>query len=183
MLNAFGSAGIMSAGAWEFLRDAADSKQRHTARSSSDGVMVAWTAKRGFTGARKILEGPQGLAAGTSTDADPHKLTDDIGERWCVLETAFKFHASSRHTHPAAEALLRIIEAYDLKAGDIERITAHVHQGAIDVPGLVTNPATVHQAKFSMPATLGLIAVHSKAGLAEYDRFWQTRMRGGFSIA
>lgn len=171
MLNAFGSAGTMSAGLWEFLRDAADSKQLHTARSSSSGVMAAWTAKRGFTGARKILEGPQGLASGTSTDADPEKLIDGIGERWCVLETSFKFHASCRHTHPAADALLKIIEDNDLKADDIDRITAHVHQGAIDVLGPVTNPVSVHQAKFSMPATLGLIAVHRKAGLAEYDRF------------
>lgn len=171
MLNAFGSAGTMSAGLWEFLRDAADSKQLHTARSSSNGVMAAWTAKRGFTGARRILEGPQGLAAGTSTDADPEKLTDGIGKRWCVLETSFKFHASCRHTHPAADALLKIIEENDLKADNIERIIAHVHQGAIDVLGPVTNPTTVHQAKFSMPATLGLIAVHRKAGLAEYQRF------------
>jgi 2-methylcitrate dehydratase PrpD len=40
------------------------------------------------------------------------------------------------------------------------------------VLGAVTDPATVHQAKFSMPATLGLIAVHGRAGMAEYDAFF-----------
>ena len=54
---------------------------------------------------------------------------------------------------------------------DIAKIVAHVHQGAIDVLGPVVDPVTVHQAKFSMPATLGLIAVHRRAGMAEFDGY------------
>jgi 2-methylcitrate dehydratase PrpD len=169
MLHAFGSAGTGSSGLWEFLRDAADSKQLHTARSSSEGLMSAWLARDGFTGAKHILEGPQGLAAGMSSDADPAKLTDRLGSRWCVLETSFKFHASCRHTHPAADALLQVVETHDLEPQDIAAVTAHVHQGAIDVLGPVTDPRSVHQAKFCMPATLGLIATHRKAGLTEFE--------------
>ncbi len=168
MLHAFGSAGTQSAGLWEFLRDAADSKQLHTGKSAAEGLMSAWVAARGFTGAKKILEGSQGLAAGMSADADPKKLLDGLGNRWCVTETSFKFHASCRHTHPAADALLKVVTEHDLQADDLAHVTAHVHQGAIDVLGPVTNPATVHQAKFSMPATLGLIATHRKAGLQEF---------------
>lgn len=168
MLDAFGSAGTQSAGLWEFLRDAADSKQLHTAKSACEGLMSAKLARDGFTGARHILEGKQGLAAGMSRDADITRLTDALGERWCVLETSFKYHASCRHTHPAADALLKIVTRHDLAPGDIQEVTCHVHQGAIDVLGPVTNPKTVHQAKFSMPATLGLIATHRKAGLAEF---------------
>ncbi len=168
MLHAFGSAGTQSAGLWEFLRDAADSKQLHTGKSAAEGLMSAWIARDGFTGARQILEGPQGLAAGMSSDADPARLVDGLGARWTVLETSFKFHASCRHTHPAADALLQVVEAHDLDPADIAHVTAHVHQGAIDVLGPVTRPQTVHQAKFSMPATLGLIAAHRKAGLAEF---------------
>jgi 2-methylcitrate dehydratase PrpD len=106
-----------------------------------------------------------------SSDADPAKLTDRLGARWAVLETSFKFHASCRHTHPAADALLKVLEVNDLAAGDISRIVAHVHQGAIDVLGPVVDPVTVHQAKFSMPATLGLIATHRHAGMAEFDAY------------
>jgi len=39
MLDAFGSAGTQSAGLWEFLRDAADSKQLHTAKAAADGLL------------------------------------------------------------------------------------------------------------------------------------------------
>ena len=38
MQHAFGSAGTQAAGLWEFLRDAADSKQLHTAKAASDGL-------------------------------------------------------------------------------------------------------------------------------------------------
>lgn len=169
MLNALGSAGTQAAGVWEFLRDAADSKQLHTAKAASNGLMAASLASMGFTGARRILEGEQGLAAGMSKNCDPAKITAGLGRRWALAETSFKFHASCRHTHPAADALLKIVQEHDLRAEDIEHVTAHVHQAAIDVLGSVVRPATVHQAKFSMPATLGLIAVHRRAGLDEFD--------------
>jgi 2-methylcitrate dehydratase PrpD len=172
MLDAIGSAGTQAAGLWEFLRDASDSKQLHTAKAAADGLAAAHLARDGFTGAKRILEGAQGMAAGMSSDADPARLTDRLGTRWALTETSFKFHASCRHTHPAADALLKAVTENDLRPGDIARVTAHVHQGALDVLGPVTHPATVHQAKFSMPATLGLIAVHRRAGLAEYDAFF-----------
>ena len=169
MLHAFGSAGTQAAGLWEFLRDAADSKQLHTAKAAADGLMAAYLAQEGFTGAQRILEGAQGMAAGMSTDADPSRLTDRLGERWALAETSFKFHASCRHTHPAADALLQVVTEHQLRPEQIARVTAHVHQGAIDVLGPVTDPQTVHQAKFSMGTVLGLIAQFQNAGMKEFD--------------
>ncbi|BEP63114.1 MmgE/PrpD family protein [Variovorax sp. V213] len=170
MLHAFGSAGTQSAGVWEFLRDAADSKQLHCAHAAASGLMSAYLAQDGFTGAAKVLEGAQGLGVGMSSDADPARLTDRLGTRWALAETSFKYHASCRHTHPAADALLQVMSEHQLAQGDVARVTAHVHQGAIDVLGRVTVPATVHQGKFSMGTVLGLIAVHGRAGLGEFDR-------------
>ncbi len=169
MQHAFGSAGTQAAGLWEFLRDAADSKQLHAAKAAADGLLAAYLAHDGFTGARRILEGPQGMAAGMSRDADPARLVDGLGTRWALAETSFKYHASCRHTHPAADALLQVVIAHDLAPGQIRRVTAHVHQGAIDVLGPVTDPVTVHQAKFSMGTVLGLIARYRRAGLREFE--------------
>lgn len=169
MQHAFGSAGTQSAGLWEFLRDAADSKQLHTAHAAGSGLAAAYMALDGLTGARRILEGVQGLAAGMSNDADPRKLTDRLGSRWALAETSFKFHASCRHTHPAADALLQVMRAQQLDAGQVKQVIARVHQGAIDVLGPVVNPQTVHQAKFSMGTVLALIALKGHAGLGEFD--------------
>lgn len=169
-LNAIGSAGTQAAGLWEFLRDAADSKQLHAANAAAKGLMAAWLARDGFTAARHVLEGPQGMGAGMSSDADPLRLVDRLGTRWATAETSFKWHASCRHTHPAADALLAVMREHALQAEQIESVTAHVHQAAIDVLGPVTDPATVHQSKFSMGTVLALAARHGHAGLQEFER-------------
>jgi 2-methylcitrate dehydratase PrpD len=180
MLHAFGSAGTQAAGLWEFLRDAADSKQLHTAKAAANGLTAAYLARDGFSGARHILEGAQGMAAGMSSDADPTRLTDGLGTRWALTETSFKFHASCRHTHPAADALQQVLHVNSVKADDVAMVTAHVHQGAIDVLGQVTEPTTVHQAKFSMGTVLGLIAVFGRAGLMEFDAHYNNKHVAAF---
>lgn len=173
MQHALGSAGTQAAGLWEFLRTAADSKQLHTAHAASAGLTAAYLAKDGFTGAQDIFTGPQGLAAGMSTDANPAKLTEGLGTRWATAETSFKWHASCRHTHPAADALLQVMQHNGLQPADLAQVTCHVHQGAIDVLGPVVNPSTVHQSKFSMGTVLGLAARFGFAGLSEFDAHFQ----------
>ena len=173
MTHAFGSAGTQSAGLWEFLRDAADSKQLHTAHAVGAGLTAAYLAADGFTGAQRIFDGAQGMAAGMSRDADASRLTDRLGTRWALAETSFKFHASCRHTHPAADALHQLMRTHGLKAADLAAVKALVHQGAIDVLGPVVDPQTVHQSKFSMGTVLGMIAVHGRAGVTEFDEHWR----------
>jgi len=180
MLDAFGSAGTQAAGLWEFLRDAADSKQLHTAKAAADGLMAAYLAADGFTGAKRILEGPQGMAAGMSSDADPGRLVDRLGQRWATAETSFKFHASCRHTHPATDALLQVMHEHGLEPDDIGRVAAHVHQAAIDVLGPVTHPRTVHQAKFSMGTVLALAAKFKSAGVQEFEDRYSDRSIAAF---
>jgi 2-methylcitrate dehydratase PrpD len=180
MQHALGSAGTMAAGLWEFLRDAADSKQLHTAKAAADGLMAAYIARDGFTGARRIFEGKQGMAAGMSSDADVRCLTDRLGTRWATAETSFKYHASCRHTHPSADALLALMQEHKLTADDIASVTAHVHQGALDVLGPVTDPQTIHQSKFSMGFMLALIANYGRASLADFtnEALGDAKLRG-----
>lgn len=169
--HALGTAGTKAAGLWEFLVDAADSKQVHTASAASSGLFAAYSAEQGVTGAKRIFDGAHGMGAAMSSDWDPKYLNDRLGERWATLETSYKWHASCRHTHPSADALLKLMAEFDIKAADITHVTAYVHQAAIDVLGLVVHPTNVHQAKFCMGSVLGLIVIHGKAGLTEFDRF------------
>ena len=173
MRHAFGSAGTQSAGLWEFLRTAADSKQLHTAHAAAAGLMSAYLAQDGFTGADRIFEGAQGMAAGMSDDADAMNLNDRLGNRWATAETSFKYHASCRHTHPAADALAQVMRECHLQPEAVARVVTHVHQGAIDVLGPVVDPVTVHQSKFSMGTVLALVARFGHAGLPEFDQHFR----------
>ena len=105
--------------------------------------------------------------AGMSRDAEPSKLSDRLGSRWALAETSFKFHASCRHTHPAADALLALMQREGLGADDIASVTTRVHRGAIDVLGRVTVPQTVHR-QILHGHRAGLIALYGKAGLTEF---------------
>ncbi|MBI5256577.1 MAG: MmgE/PrpD family protein [Burkholderiales bacterium] len=173
MGHAFGSAGTQAAGLWEFLRDAADSKQLHTAHAATTGLSAAYLAQDGFTGAQRIFDGARGMAAGMSSDADPARLADRLGERWALAETSFKYHASCRHTHPAADALRVAMREHGLQAENIAQVSTFVHQGALDVLGPVTDPQTVHQSKFSMGTVLALVAQYGHAGLPEFDAHYR----------
>ncbi len=181
MQHAFGSAGTQSAGLWAFLRTGADSKQLHTAHATAAGLMSAYLAKDGFTGAVHILEGPQGMAAGMSTDANPAKLTDGLGTRWATAETSFKYHAACRHTHPAADALAHVMQVHQLKPEDLARVVTHVHQGAMDLLSTQVDPSTVYQGQFSMGTVLALVARFGHAGLLEFEQHFlddSTRLLG-----
>jgi 2-methylcitrate dehydratase PrpD len=170
-VNALGNAGTQAAGLWEFLRDGANSKQLHAAKAAADGLLSAYMAAGGLTGASRVLDGAQGLAKAMSRDADPTRLTDRLGERWATVETSFKLHACCRHAHPAADALSVLMQAEGLCHTDLVSVVTHVHQAALDVLGSVVVPCSIHQAKFSMGTVLGLIAVHGAAGLEEFEQF------------
>lgn len=170
MQDALGSAGTQAAGLWEFLKTAADSKQLHTAKAAANGLMAASLAAKGFSGAEDIFEGEKGMGNAFSQSPRADKLVDGLGQRWALLETSFKYHASCRHTHPAADALWALMQKNNLAADDIAEVKTFVHQAAIDVLGAVDKPQSVHQSKFSMGTVLGVLAYNGFAGLDEFER-------------
>lgn len=167
MLAALGSSGTQAAGLWEFLADAADSRQLHVGKAAADGLLSAYLARDGFTAATRILDGRQGLAAAMTSDADPGRLLDRLGTRWATAETSLKWHASCRHAHPAADALLALLRTEGLQADQIRHVTAGVHQAALDVLHAGVGKETVDQAMFSITTVLALIAIHGRAGTDE----------------
>jgi 2-methylcitrate dehydratase PrpD len=182
MQHAMGSAGTQAAGLWEFLRDAADSKQLHTGKAAADGLTAALLAEKGFTGATQILEGKQGMGVGMSQSVRPEALVDRLGERWATIETSFKYHASCRHTHPAADALQQVMREHQLQPQDIVEVITQVHQGAIDVLGPVVDPRTVHQAKFSMGTVLAMVALRGTAGVNEFEAHFKDEDIADFRV-
>ncbi|TXT15539.1 hypothetical protein VHUM_00042 [Vanrija humicola] len=172
MLNALGSAGTQTAGLWDFLASAADSKQIHCAHAAGTGVQSAFLAAHGVTGSHDILLGKQGMFAGmvpgvALSSADATRLLPVPG-KFQIDDSSFKFHASCRHTHPSADGLLALMEAHDLAAEDIERVDCHVHQEALNVLGPAEAAASVHQSKFSMGFVLGVLANGRSAQLADF---------------
>jgi len=168
MLHSIGSAGTQAAGLWQFLREAADSEQLHAAKAAGDGLIAAYAAAAGLRGAWGILEGAQGMGAAMSSAPDPTRLDADLGGRWAVQEMSFKMQAGVRHTHPASDALAKVMADHALVGTDIRAVRAHVSRAAMDVLGAVQRPASVHQAMFSMGFTLALLALRGGVGVNDF---------------
>lgn len=168
-VNALGSAGTSAAGLWEFLADGAMSKQLHPGKAAHDGILAAMLARRGFTGASRIIEGPKGLLAAMSRDSHPEALTDGLAEEqahWRIANVSFKFHACCRHIHPAADAILAL-RSEGLSPDDVESIHVQIYSQGLDLLDGV-EPTTPYAAKFSLPFAVAAALRFGDLGL---DRF------------
>lgn len=166
-LWAFGSAGTQAAGLWQYLTDATHSKQVHTAKANFNGLLSAYAARDGLTGPRDILGGKRGMAASMAEDIYPSALDEELGQRWTVMETSFKWHAACRHTHPSVDGLLSIMLKNNIKFEDIERVECGVYKAAKEILSL-GGVETVHQSKFSMGFVLAVAARYGRAGITDF---------------
>ncbi|KAL4803075.1 hypothetical protein BDV18DRAFT_146204 [Aspergillus unguis] len=168
-VSALGTAGTQAAGLWQFLLDATHSKQVHTAQACAAGVFSAYTSASGLLGTGDILEGSRGMGATLGNlDPNPEAIDAELGAKWSVLESSFKWHASCRHTHPSADALIALLREEGVRYTDIASVTAYTYKAALDVLGLSGEGKTVHQSKFSMGFVLAVAAKKGSAGLTDF---------------
>ena len=90
--------------------------------SDSDGANGAGNAGAAERVSIAMLQPPRSGLSPLSDDA--FKLS-----RWATAETSFKFHASCRHTHPAADALLDLMQREGLRQeAEARHRQAHARQ-------------------------------------------------------
>ncbi len=175
---AFGNAGTQAAGLWEFNTDGDMSKHLHAGRAAANGVLAADLARRGFTGARCILEGDRGFFAATAPDANPVALANfwtlnPPSPSFKIGGVSIKPHASCRHTHAAIDAAL------DLRAqlgerglaaqavSDVTRLHVNTYQAALDLCD-ESNPQTPYSCKFSLQYCVASALCRGHVGLADF---------------
>lgn len=172
MRDALGSAGTQAAGLWEFNADGAMSKHLHPGKAAFNGVLAADLARRGFTGATRILEGERGFFRATSTSHDSSRITTGLGSSWKVSENCYKLHSCCGHTHTAIDTAqdLRAKQGWD--GDDAVRQIAGIEialygSGYEIVRRLI--PHTPYQAKFSVAYCVAAALIEGKVGLEQFD--------------
>ncbi len=165
---ALGNAGTLAAGLWEFNTEGAMSKHLHAGRAAANGVLAGLLARQGFTGARRILEGPRGFFAALAPDADPRKVVTGLRasqEVYKLESVSIKPYASCRHTHPAIDAALALRP--QINGQPIEDIHVEIYRAALD---LCDNPRprTPYEAKFSLQYSVASALIRGRAGLDEF---------------
>lgn len=169
---ALGSAGTQSSGLWEFLSEGAMSKQLHPGKSSMNGLLSVLLAQKGFTGSSSIFEGEKGFLKATSDDYDLDILTDGLGETFHTARNSIKYYASCGHTHSAIEAALKAWGDKHADVKDIQSVTIHIYQEALDLLGEV-EAHTPYLAKFNLPFC---VATALNFGHVDLDDFTDERL-------
>lgn len=160
LVGALGNAGSLAGGLWQMRHENVMTKQLHVAHAALAGLWVARLARRGFTGPRAILEGPQGLYAATT--AAPRPMA--FGAGWRMAEVSFKPWAACRHAHPAIDAALEL-RARGALRGPVRVETYADAIAFCDRP----QPASVAETKFSIQHAVAVVAVRGEPEPADFE--------------
>lgn len=167
-LMCYGSAGTQAAGLWEFLKEGAMSKSLHAGKSTYGGVLSAYLAKAGFTGASKILEGEKGFCRAMVSSPHLEKLTDSLTyEHLKIDNNSFKPYACCKHSHAALYAIQELRKKHGLKVDDIAQITLYVNN---ITDYLINNaqPQTPYGCKFSIQYCTAAMLKFGTVGTEEF---------------
>ncbi len=169
---AVGIAGSFAAGNMEYLAQGSMTKRLQPGQAAHAGILSALLARQGFTGPETILEGEFGFLHAYSDGADPHLLTESLGETWEIQKTGLKAYGCCRYMHSPIEASLRAIEGQPWSVDEVVGIRV----GLVDAGwGLVVDPiahkytpATRVDGQFSLPFGVATALVHGQATVHEF---------------
>lgn len=175
MVDALGSAGTQAAGLWEFNADGAMSKHLHPGKAAFNGVLAADLARRGFTGARHILEGERGFFRATSSAPNSSAVSAGLGQQWKITENCYKLYSCCGHTHSAIDVALDFRQQNDWQRGEalaeLADIKIETYAAGYEIVKEM-NPTTPYQAKFSLAYC---VAAGLLEGWVELEQFTPER--------
>jgi 2-methylcitrate dehydratase PrpD len=150
MAHAFGIAGSMSSGLMEFSQTGGMVKRLHLGRAAEGGFMSAALARDGFTGPAGALEGKYGTLNVFCRDADPSRLTKELGSTWHVKKTKIKRYACHSTAQVPVTLALELKEKYGLKGDDVAGLTIAAGAKTLD-QHVILEPSDLGMAQYSVP--------------------------------
>ncbi|HEX6488721.1 MAG TPA: MmgE/PrpD family protein [Candidatus Dormibacteraeota bacterium] len=129
------------------------SKPLHAGKAAFNGLLAARLGARGFTASDEMIDGAQGFVETHAPEIHPERL-DELGTRYLITETLFKYHAACYLTHSTIENLRRL-RLEGVPADDAELVEVRVHPAALTVCD-IAEPQTGLEGKFSLRATAAM---------------------------
>lgn len=163
--NALGTAGTQAAGLKQVYGSMG--KAFHPGKAAMDGILAAALAADGFTSDGAILEGKVGFWNVFSTDADASRATEQLGERWELLDDGFKAYACGSLMHPTIDAIIALGREHGIEPDEVEVISPRVHPYLSWVMAK-ENPQTGLDGKFSSFHCAAIAMVDGAAGMRQF---------------
>lgn len=166
--NALGIAGTQAAGLM-CAQTGPMTKRMHAGRAAQSGVYGASLASVGFTGNIDVLEAEYGgFCTTTSDEPKLDVLTDDLGERYEIVNVGFKAYASCGSTHTTIDAIKHLKKRTGLQAGDVASITVRTSKATKDHVGWEYVPESVTTAQMNLPYTVAIVLLEGDAFIDQY---------------
>ena len=175
MIQALGLAGLHASGLLQVVHEGGMAKAFHPGKAALGGLFSAQMALKGAIAPERIFEGENGFLRAMSDKTEYKGLTDGLGTHFEMSKIYFKIHSSCRHTHPAIDALLKILREEPLDPNRIERVRVETYPVALQFCGhkLGERTLTTSDAKLSLPFSLALTAFN---GSCDTDVFNQREL-------
>jgi 2-methylcitrate dehydratase PrpD len=104
--HALGIGGTQAAGLYS-ARTGAMTKRFHAGRASQSGVIAAYLARQGFTGALNVLEAPfGGFMCTLRGQSDPGTILIALGDHWETARVGLKPYAACASSHTIIDGVL-----------------------------------------------------------------------------
>lgn len=167
--HALSLAALQGSGLLQVTSSGEMAKPLHPARATQAGLLAALLAERGAEGPDGIFEGAKGYFHAFADGVDMGKATEGLGTTFEICGVYFKMHAACRHVHPTLDGLHQILVAENLAPEAIERVDVSTYSVAHSLTGAQKDHVTELGAKFSIPLSVALMAIHRKAGVDVYS--------------
>jgi 2-methylcitrate dehydratase PrpD len=176
LVSTQGIAASSASGVQVFLEEGAWTKRFHPGWGAVGGLTAAHLAQHGFIGPSGPYEGKFGLFETHLHDqvatVDLTQLSDGLGTRWELCQTAIKPYPVCHFIHGAADAAIALqSELPSIRS--IERIRVLLPEATLPIVAEPAadkrRPQTDYAAKFSAPFVVATCLIHGRFGLADLE--------------
>jgi 2-methylcitrate dehydratase PrpD len=155
MAHGFGIGGSLASGLMEFSKTGGMVKRLHLGRSAESGFIAATLARDGYTGPEGVFEGKFGVLNTFCRDADPTRLTKDLGKTWHVMKTKIKRYSCHSTAQVPVTLALDLKEKHKLSGDDVAGITIAANGKTVHHHAIL-EPRDIAMAQYSVPFSVAL---------------------------
>ncbi len=175
-INALGIAYTQASGTHQVTRDGAITKRMQPGFGARAALTAVAMARKGIRGAQNVFEGIDGLGRTyLQSQLDSAVLREGLGERWHLVDLAYKPYPCCRMNHCPIDAALLVREQPGFDWTRVGEIRAYLNSQGNQAVGQHLAAKTVVQAQFSVRYNVACALINGKVGLADFTAEALTR--------
>lgn len=186
ILNALGLCGTQAAGLLESDHGGSMGKVLHAGKAAYNGILSAFLARNGFTGAGTIFEGDEGFLKAMVLDDETQDVSDfsfesalkDIG-KVRVRDIYFKKYPFCRHLHSSIDTALKLKASIGDEYDHIENIAVKTYSVAAEHNNF--RPKTMEELKQSLPYAVAIALVVGEVGVDDINQLIEYGLLDNYS--